>query len=65
VSHRLTLDESQRQLVLMALAHLAIERPGWDHVLNDIALKVDYQEKPGRGTMYDGFRQLRQLAVKG
>jgi hypothetical protein len=35
------LDESQRQMVLMALAALAIERPGWDMALSAIALKMD------------------------
>ena len=37
----LQLDESQRQAVLMALAHLAVERPGWDVMLEEIAAKMD------------------------
>lgn len=35
------LDEGQRQLVLMALAALAVERPGWDMALSEIAAKMD------------------------
>src|SRR6185312_17076508 len=37
----LTLDEEERQSVLLALAMLSLERPGWDDALNRIALKMD------------------------
>jgi hypothetical protein len=30
------LDESQRQTTLLALAHLAVERPGWDVSIREI-----------------------------
>jgi hypothetical protein len=32
-----TLDEGQRQAILLALGHLAVERPGWDYMLGEIA----------------------------
>lgn len=51
----LALSESDRQLVLMALAKLSLERPGWDAALNIIALRVD-NNADGRATMYDEFR---------
>lgn len=35
------LDEGQRQMTLMALAALAVERPGWDMALSEIAAKMD------------------------
>lgn len=53
--HVLTLSEGERQAVLMALAHLAIERPGWDDMLSRIARRID---NPGP-EMYNGFKKLR------
>lgn len=55
---RLDLNESERQLVLMALAHLSVERPGWTDALHSIALQVDTQSG-GRALMFDQFRKLR------
>ena len=53
----LELDEGDRQLVLMALAHLSVERPGWDDALHRIAMKID-NDAVGRPQMYDDFRKL-------
>ncbi len=50
----LNLDESERQLVLMALAHLAIERPGWDAALKLIAVKCDNAGAP----LYRKFKEM-------
>lgn len=55
-------DESERQLVLMALAHLSVERPGFDDALNRIALRFD-SDRGGRAEMYDGFRELHRRAL--
>lgn len=55
----LELDEAQRQLVLLALAHLSIERPGWDHALNATALLID-NSSAGRAQLYEQFRALRR-----
>lgn len=52
-----TLDEGQRQAVVMALAHLAVERPGWDMMLEEIAAKMDT-----RYTTKD--RQIEALRVR-
>ena len=57
------LDEGERQMMLMALAHLAVERPGWDDALNRLALKFGDAPERGRAAMYDGFRQLRRRCV--
>lgn len=51
----LPLTEEQRQLVLLALARLALEHPGFDDALNGIALGLDNNVN-GRAEMYDGFR---------
>ena len=34
------LDEEERQLLLLALAKLALKRPGWDEALGVIAEKL-------------------------
>lgn len=52
------LDEADRQLLLMALAHLSIERPGFDYALNRLALKYD-RDKEGRAELYETFRALK------
>ena len=54
LDHILQLDESERQLLLMALAHLANERPGFDHALTAIAQRID---NPGP-QMYNEFKRL-------
>jgi len=59
----LELDEGERQLVLLALAKLSIERPGWDDALNRIALRMDNTEN-GRAQMYDDFRKLNLNALE-
>ena len=38
-SHTFTINEGNRQATLLALAHLAIERPGWELMLSEIAKK--------------------------
>jgi hypothetical protein len=57
--HTLRLDEGNRQMVLMALAHLAVERPGWDDALNRLALQIDNAEG-GRASLYESFRQMHR-----
>jgi hypothetical protein len=59
----LALTEEERQAVLMALAHLAVERPGWDPaLLAPIALRIDNNRR-GRPALYDEFRQGRLLVL--
>lgn len=53
------LEEGDRQLILMALAHLAVEKPGFDMALNLIALRIDNNTE-GRAKLYDEFRQLQE-----
>jgi hypothetical protein len=55
------IDDAQRQLILLALAHLSIERPGFD--LNTIALLFD-NSLDGRAQLYDEFRRLA-LEMRG
>lgn len=58
----ITLEEGQRQLVLMALAHLSLEKPGFDWALNEIAKKLD-NIKDGRAETYDAFRNLTTAEI--
>jgi len=54
-----TIDEGHRQMLLLALAELSIERPGWRWTLGELAAK--YSTAP---TLEDGralFEQFRAL----
>ena len=53
-----TFDESERQAMLLALAALAVERPGWDYMLNLIALKMD-RNIGGQAYMYTVLKDIR------
>ncbi len=33
--------EDERQIIILALAHLAVERPGWSHALTCVASRLD------------------------
>lgn len=57
------IDESQRQAILLALAHLAVERPGWKFMLGETAKTMDniVAERPH---MFDGFWALRHEQVR-
>lgn len=51
-------DEPQRQLVLLALATLALERPGFDCALSEIALLLDNPTPQGNAETYEEFKRL-------
>jgi hypothetical protein len=34
-------DESARQVILLSLAHMAVERPGWKFMLGGVAARLD------------------------
>jgi len=54
-----TFDESERQAIILALAHLAVDRPGWDYMLNNIAVKID-RNIEGRGMMFETLKAIKQ-----
>ncbi len=58
----LELPEEDRQMVLLALAVLSLESPGFDHALNEIAKRIDNVESD-RALMYDVFRATRRKDV--
>jgi len=51
----ITIEEEERQAILLSLALLSIERPGWHHMLGNIAEKME-----GRA-MYEEFRNIHSL----
>lgn len=57
------LEEEERQMVLLALAQLSLINPGFDYMLNLIALKMDNEDED-RAVMYDSFRQCRREEPK-
>jgi len=58
----LKLEEGERQMVLMALAHLAVERPGWDHALSGIATRID-NIQAGRPVLFDSFKEMKPKGI--
>jgi hypothetical protein len=58
--YSLPLDESQRQLVLMALAHLAAERPGFETALAAIATPIDNPGPEMFSHLLDLFSRARK-----
>ncbi len=62
MKHVMRLDEGERQMMLMALAHLSVERPGWDDALQRLAMQLD-NEQNGRPQMYDEFRKMHRITV--
>lgn len=59
--HNLELNEGERQLVLLALAELALSRPGFDETLRGIAGRVDNPGAP----LYEGMKVANADRVRG
>jgi hypothetical protein len=57
-THTITLEESQRQAILLAMAHLALARPGWDYMLTEIALGMDNKRPDGKPQMFTEFKTI-------
>lgn len=56
--HVITLDHCQSDMVLMALAHLSVERPGWDYALRQVAAMLDEKLSDGRLRMFEDFKRM-------
>jgi hypothetical protein len=56
-------DEVEREMIILALAHLSVERPGWDAALSKIAQRCG-RDGPGDGVeMFTDYKTLRINAV--
>lgn len=53
MTHTVTITESERQAIMLALGKLCNERPGWDYFLGEIATKF-----PDGLAMYQQFRDM-------
>ena len=58
-THSFTIAEEQRQMIILALARLAIDRPGWLHACNETALQMDNRLPGGKAEMFHNFLKLR------
>ena len=57
-NHAIQLEEGQRQMVLLALAKLSIERPGWLDAIEELALRMDNRDPQGHPEMLYAFRRI-------
>lgn len=51
------IEEDERQMLLLALAELSLQRPGWLHACETLALKFDNKQPDGRAQLFDQFRR--------
>jgi hypothetical protein len=58
--HCLPLEEGERQMLVLALAELALSRPGWNDCLQRIAQRVDNEGAP----MYSELKRLNADRVR-
>lgn len=61
MSHTFQIDEEDRQLVILALAELALSRPGWDYACRTAAEKFGGQNAL---TMFDDFKKTSADHIK-
>lgn len=61
MTHTITIDEGQRQAILLAIAHLGIARPGLDMILSELALLMDNKLPDGQPQM---FRELQAIEMR-
>ncbi len=65
-AYTFTVDEGQRQMVIMALAKLAMAYPGWSMALEEICSQMDNKLPDGRPKMFVEFQEIwtRSLVAK-
>jgi hypothetical protein len=61
-THTITITESQRQLILLALAKLSLARPGWHYATQETALLMDTKLDDGRAQRFEAFRGHNQAS---
>jgi hypothetical protein len=52
--HVFVIDEAQRQMLLLAISWLAVERPGWDFMAGETAELLHGRE------MFESFKDMRK-----
>lgn len=71
--HTITITEEQRQLVILALAQLEIERPGWSYVIGEVLDRIPrgrdlaacFRVTDDRGIAQDAIKDLDAVAGAG
>ena len=66
MKHQITIDELQRQMIILALAELSIARPGWLDALEECARcfdAFDPDDPHKEPVMFKGLRQNHHLTV--
>jgi len=56
-------DEVEREMIILALAHLSVERPGWDASLSKIAQRCGRDGHGDGVEMFTDYKILRTNAV--
>jgi hypothetical protein len=63
--HTLKIDEGERQMLLLAMAELALSRPGFDQMLSRIAKRIDNAEPTGhRPQLYSELKRVNADRVQ-
>lgn len=50
---KVEIDESERQMIILALAVLSLQRPGWNQCLQDLATKFGDNDEYNRFKTYN------------
>jgi hypothetical protein len=56
-------NEAERQMIILALAHLSVERPGWDAALSQIAQRCGRDGHGDGVETFTDYKILRTNAV--
>jgi hypothetical protein len=51
------MTEGQRQVILIALSHLAVERPGWEYMIREISSMMDSLSNLNNGLSFYALRK--------
>ena len=55
------MDQADRDAVLLALAILSLDRPGWEPYLREIAGKLFFDDPRIRAAQVEAFSEFRRL----
>jgi hypothetical protein len=65
MNYTVTIEEEQRQAILLALAELALERPGWDYMLGELAQVFNTTGNfPDARVVFDDFKRIHADRVR-
>jgi hypothetical protein len=56
--HIIVIEEEERQMILRSLAVSAVQSPGFDYCLSEIAQKMDNKNAEGKPAMFEQFKTI-------